>query len=55
MITALVAMAAIILIQMVLSFAFTYQVGKVFSEVSICILFFHYLGKSRAAKRKARG
>lgn len=46
MLTAAIAMAVIIMIQIILSYVFTYQVGEQFSKISWGILFYHYLFKS---------
>ncbi|MCI8302386.1 MAG: hypothetical protein HFF68_06445 [Oscillospiraceae bacterium] len=48
--TAAIALVVIILVQMALTFAFTYQVGELFGKTAIGALFFYCLlrvGKSR--------
>lgn len=46
------AMVAIIAVQVVLTYAFAYQVGELFSKVSFIVLFYHYVFKEINRKRK---
>lgn len=49
-----VAMIVIILVQMLLSFTFTYRVGEIFSGVAFGILFYYsiiHIGKWKAIRK----
>lgn len=43
LLTAVIAVAAIVAIKMILSYVFTYPVGEIYFRVSITALFFYYV------------
>ena len=51
--TAAIALVVIILVQMALSFAFTYQVGELFGKTAIGALFFYCLLRVGKGERQS--
>ena len=51
---AAISMVGIIVVRMILSIAFTDQVGEVFARVSISILFFYYICRLSRGKLKQK-
>lgn len=48
------AMAVIIAVQMMLSYAFAYRVGEIFSRVSFVALFYYYVFKENNERLKTK-
>lgn len=51
---ATIVMAAIIMVQMGLTYIFSYHVGEVFSKVAITAVFYYYVIKTAQAVKKCK-